>query len=366
MFYAVIPAGGSGTRLWPLSRADRPKFLLALTGTSESLLQATVSRVAPLAGPDRTYVVTGVAHAAAVARQVPRLPDDNIVVEPSRRESCAAIGLAAAIIARREPTAVMGAFSADHVVGDDDRFLEILRAAIAAAEDGQMVAVGITPTYPETGYGYLEAGEPVGSGPARRVLRFKEKPEYDLAVKYVESGRFYWNASMFVWRVDVFLGELARQQPALFAGLTEIAAAWDTEERATVLDRVWPSLRKISVDFAVMEGAAEKGLVSTVPADFPWNDVGDFNSLGDALSRSATDNVIIGADESVEQGRVMARDTTGSVLVTRTGRLMVTLGLRDVVVVDTADALFVCDRSRAQEVKEVVADLEAESAQQYL
>ncbi|GAB3963032.1 sugar phosphate nucleotidyltransferase [Plantactinospora veratri] len=368
MFYAVIPAGGSGTRLWPLSRAGRPKFLLPLTGSDESLLQATVRRVRPLAGPESTYVVTGAAHAVAVARQLPDVPEENVLVEPSRRDSCAAIGLAAAIIARRDPDAVMGAFSADHVVGDQTRFLEVLGAAISTAQDGLMVAVGITPTHPETGYGYLESGEPIGAGPARQVVRFKEKPEYDLAVKYVESGRFYWNASMFVWRVDVFLGELARQRPELHAGLTEIAAAWGTPEQAAVLDRVWPELTKISVDFAVMEGAAERGLVATVPADFRWNDVGDFHTLGEALTGDDASNVVLreGPDGTPPAGRVVLRDTARTVVVTQSDRLVVTLGIQDTVVVDMPDALFVCDRSRAQEVKEIVAALEAEEAHPYL
>ncbi|HKD97185.1 MAG TPA: mannose-1-phosphate guanylyltransferase, partial [Micromonosporaceae bacterium] len=245
MFYAVIPAGGSGTRLWPLSRAANPKFLHALTGSQSTLLQATVARLAPLAEPDAVYVVTGASHAAAVARQVAVLPAENILVEPSPRDSCAAIGLAAAVIARRDPDAVMGSFAADHLVRDVDRFVAVLRDAIAGADRGFLMTVGITPTHPETGYGYLQCGGAVDGGPVLRVEEFKEKPSREVAAAYLAAGNYYWNASMFVWQVGAFLAELARQQPELHAGLTEIVAAWDRQDRDLVIAEVWPLLPKI-------------------------------------------------------------------------------------------------------------------------
>src|SRR5690606_148252 len=192
--------------------------------------------------PEQTFVVTGVAHAAAVASQLPELPADNVVVEPSPRDSCPAIGLAAAIIAERDPTAVMGSFAADHAVADPARFADTIRAAIDGAEQGWLMTVGMTPTHPETGFGYLQCGDPVGDGPLRRVRQFKEKPTYDVAVEFVNSGDYLWNASMFVWRVDVFLAELARQQPALHDGLRRVAAVWDSPDRAAVLAEVWPEL----------------------------------------------------------------------------------------------------------------------------
>src|SRR5690348_12391704 len=228
MLYAVIPAGGSGTRLWPLSRAGNPKFLHPLTGSAATLLQATVERLAPLASLEQTFVVTGGAHAAAVARQLPELPEQNVLVEPSPRDSCAAIGLAAAIIARRDPQGVMGSFAADHLVADGERFVATLREAVTGAQQGFLMTVGIQPVRPETGYGYLECDGLVDGGPIRRVDEFKEKPSREVAEQYLASGHHFWNASMFVWRVDLFLAELARQQPALHAGLVEIAAAWDT------------------------------------------------------------------------------------------------------------------------------------------
>jgi mannose-1-phosphate guanylyltransferase len=365
MFFAVIPAGGSGTRLWPLSRAGHPKFLHPLTGTDASLLQATVDRLAPLTTAERTLVVTGVAHVTAVARQLAGLPEENILVEPSPRDSCAAIALAASVIALREPTAVMGSFAADHLIGDPARWVETVRQAITGAEQGLLMTVGITPTHPETGYGYLQCGLQIGDGPLRQVEEFKEKPDADVAEAYVRSGRYLWNASMFVWRVDVFLTELARQQPELHAGVTAIAHAWHTPEREDVLGTVWPTLAKISVDYAVMEGAAEAGRVATVPGDFGWNDIGDFHTLGDILPPDSSGNVVLGG-EGTEKPGVLLWDSSNLVVVPHSGRLVATLGVRDLIVVDTPDALLICPRNRAQDVKKLVDELKQRGEEGYV
>ncbi|GAA4680528.1 mannose-1-phosphate guanylyltransferase [Phytohabitans rumicis] len=365
MLFAVIPAGGSGTRLWPLSRAGNPKFLHPLTGSAASLLQATVERLAPLTAPERTLVVTGVSHAAAVARQLTGLPEENILVEPSPRDSCAAIGLAAMVIARRDSDAVMGSFAADHLIGDPDAYAATVRRAVDGAQQGLLMTVGITPTRPETGYGYLQCGGTIGAGPMRMVEEFKEKPGYDVAVSYVESGRYYWNAGMFVWRVDAFLAELARQRPQMHAGLTRIADAWDTPAREDVLGEIWPTLPKISVDYAVMEGAAAAGRVGTVPGDFGWNDVGDFHTLGDLLPADADGNVVVvGAAE--EKPGVLLHDSSGLVVLPQSGRLVATLGLHDMIVVDTPDAVMICPRDRAQDVKKLVDRLKERGADGYV
>jgi mannose-1-phosphate guanylyltransferase len=356
--YSVIPAGGSGTRLWPLSRADHPKFLHALTGPAQSMLQATVSRLARLSPVDRTFVVTGVAHAAAVARQLPALPEGNLLVEPSPLDSCAAIGLAAAVIARRDRQAVMGSFAADHLVRRPEAFEAAIMKAVAGANRGLLMTVGIKPTHPETGYGYLRWVGGESADGISRVSEFKEKPTEDVAAEYLRSGQYLWNASMFVWRVDVFLAELARQQPALYQGLTRIAAAWGTEAQEHVLGEIWPDLPRISVDHAVMEGAADMGLVATVPGDFGWTDVGDFHTLGEVLAEQdfggtdAGGNVVVSDDDLV-----LLRDTTGSVVVSQTGRLVALLGLRDAIVVDTPDAVLVCSRKQAQEIKAIVDEI---------
>jgi mannose-1-phosphate guanylyltransferase len=356
VFYAVIPAGGSGTRLWPLSRAGHPKFLHALTGTPLSLLQATYGRLTDLASPETTFVVTGVAHAAAVARQLPGLPEGNILVEPTPRDSCAAIGLAAAVIARRDPHAIMGAFAADQLVRDVPAFTDVLRKAIRGAEDGLLMTIGITPTHPETGYGYLHVGEPTGCGDVCKVASFAEKPALSVAQAYVESGEYLWNAGMFVWRVDVFLDELARQQPSLHDGLVRIAEAWDSTDREEVLAEIWPNLTKISVDFGVMEGAGVAGLVGTVPGQFGWNDVGDFHTLGELLETDTAGNVVVNLDPASPTG-VLMQDAERVVVVPQSGRLVAVVGVSDLIVVDTPDALLVCPRSRAQDVKKLVDSL---------
>lgn len=362
MLYAVILAGGSGTRLWPLSRAGHPKFLHPLTGTSSTLLQATAERLDGLATADTTMVVTGVAHAAAVARQLPDLPDDNILVEPAPRDSCAAIGLAAAIIAEREPTALMGSFASDHLVADVPAFQSVVRAAAVGAQAGKLMTIGITPTRAETGYGYLKCGGVTAGSQIRAVEEFAEKPDAERAEAYVRSREYLWNASMFLWRVDVFLNELARQQPELHSGLRRIASAWHGPRREDRLTEIWPTLKKISVDYAVMEGAAAEGLVATVPGSFGWTDVGDFHTLGDVLPGDAKGNVVL--DDA--KGEVILHDSADVVVVPRTHRLVAAVGLTDIVIVDTDDALLVCSRGRAQEVKAVVDALRAKGAVDHL
>lgn len=361
VLYTVIPAGGSGTRLWPLSRAGHPKFLHALTGSQSSLLQATVSRLALLGKPDTTYVVTGAAHAAAVVRQLPDLPDDNIVVEPSARDSCPAIALAAAIIAQRDPEAVMGSFAADHLIANQERFLAVINRAIDGAQAGYMMTVGIAPTHPETGYGYIHAGQPVVEPDILAVREFKEKPAAEVAERYLASGEYLWNASMFVWRVDVFLAELARQQPQMYRGVTAIAEAWSTNRRDLVLEHEWPQLAKVPVDTAVMEGAAAAGKVATVRGDFGWNDVGDFHTLGELMRSDDRGNVVleVSLGESIGKGDVLVEDSDNVVVVPAGGRIVTAVGVSDLVIVDTPDAVLVCARERAQDIKRVVDELRA-------
>jgi mannose-1-phosphate guanylyltransferase len=356
MLYSTILAGGSGTRLWPLSRAGEPKFLHPLTGTDRTLLQATVDRTEELSEPDTVYVVTGAAHAAAIARQLPQVPVANILVEPSPRDSCAAISLAAAVVARRDPDAVMAAFSADHLIGDEAEFISVIRQAEAAARHGYLTTVGIRPVHADVRFGYLRTGPPLvpeaQAGDARMVAEFREKPSLAVAREYLESGQYLWNAGIFVFAVKAFLGELERQKPDLHAGIAAIAKAWETPDREKVLEQVWPGLEKISVDFGVMEGAAAAGRVATVPADMPWSDVGDFHSLGAALPTDESGNLLI-----ADADQVITRDVKDAVVVSTTGRVVAIIGLENVVVVDTPDAILVCSRDRAQEVKHVVDEL---------
>jgi mannose-1-phosphate guanylyltransferase len=349
----MILAGGSGTRLWPLSRAANPKFLHRLGGTDQTLLQATVARVDALSHPEQVYVVTGVAHAAAVARQLPRVPEENILVEPAPRDSLAAIALAAAVIARRDPAAVVAVYSADHLIGRQERFEELIRLAAEAAATGALVTVGIRPARPETGFGYLRLAEEISPG-VHRIAEFREKPSAEVAAAYLASGEYLWNAGMFVFQAQAFLAELERQRPQMRAGIAAIVESWDAPDHETVFGAVWDDLERISVDYGVMEGAAAAGKVVTVPADFPWSDIGDFHSLGESLDGDADGNVVL-TDAAV----ATLRGVEDSVVVSTTGRVVAVVGLRDVVVVDTEDALLVCPRDRAHEVKQVVDGLRA-------
>jgi mannose-1-phosphate guanylyltransferase len=347
-FWAVIPAGGAGTRLWPLSRAASPKFLHDFTGTGRSLLQATLDRLEPLVG-DRVMVVTGQAHEAAVRAQLPTLPEGQLVAEPSPRDSMAAIGLAAALLERRDPEALLGSFAADHVIADDGAFRACVQAAVEVAEQGYVVTIGIEPTHPATGFGYIKLGERIGGGPARAVAQFVEKPDAARAAEYLASGEFRWNAGMFVVRAAVLLDLLATWHPELASGLRAIAAEPDS-----LTDR-WPSLEKIAIDHAVAEPAADAGRVAVVPGDFTWDDVGDFHSLATLLPCGERHSgVKVLGDESL----VESLDSTG-VVVPAAGRTVAVVGLEDVVVVDTGDALLVTTRQRAQDVKAIVDRLKA-------
>lgn len=349
--HAIIPAGGAGTRLWPLSRAARPKFLLDLDGSGRSLLQQTRDRLAPLVGTDRINVVTGLQHREAVAAQLPDVPSRNIVAEPSPRDSMAAIGLMTALIRDREPDAVVGSFAADHLVHDQPAFASAVEQAVQVAQAGFVATIGIEPTSPSTAYGYVEAGAPLthvaGAPDATAVRRFVEKPPVDVARDYLRSGAFRWNAGMFVSRADVLLDHLDAQLPRMREGLDEIAAAWDTAQRDSTLERVWPTLTKIAIDHAIAEPVAAQGGIAMVRGDFGWTDVGDFDAVGDALGVGPGETGVVGTADDVVV-------VDGSGLVVTSGRTVSVVGLSDVVVVDAPDAVLVTTRDRAQEVKYAV------------
>jgi mannose-1-phosphate guanylyltransferase len=343
--WAVVPAGGAGTRLWPLSRAGSPKFLHDLTGSGRTLLQATHDRLEPLVG-DRVLVVTGVAHQDAVRRQLDALPVEQVVAEPSPRDSMAAIGLAAAIVERKDPDALIGSFAADHVIADADAFRACVAEAAEVARTGLLVTIGIAPTHPSTGFGYIHLGASLPGFPtAHAVEEFVEKPDAERAAAYVASGEYRWNAGMFVARASVLLDLLAAEHPDLAAGVRAIAA--DPQR----LDEVWPGLTKIAIDHAVAEPAAAAGQVAVVPGAFGWEDIGDYAALGDLVPDQGSGVRVLG-----DPGDVLALDSTGLV-VAQGGRTVAVLGLDDVVVVDTGDALLVTTRARAQDVKSVVEAL---------
>ncbi|GAB3604030.1 mannose-1-phosphate guanylyltransferase [Microbacterium aureliae] len=352
-FYAVIPAGGIGSRLWPLSRADAPKFLHDLTGSGHSLLRDTWDRLEPLAGPDRIAVVTGRAHRAAVEHELPGIPDKNVFLESEPRDSTAAIGLAAAILSKREPDVIIGSFAADHVIRVPHLFDWAVRQAIAVAREGYICTLGIPPTEPSVGFGYIKkSGELIvdGAPEAATVERFVEKPDLETAKEYFADRSYLWNAGMFISRADVLLGEIAEQEPQLYAGLMDLAEAWDDRgARGPVVDRVWPTLKKIAIDYSVAEPAAEKGRLAVVPGHFDWDDVGDFASLAKLNSHGRkNDLAILG-----ENARILS-DAASGIVVSQTQRVISLVGVKDIVVVDTPDALLVTTSEHAQRVKGVV------------
>jgi mannose-1-phosphate guanylyltransferase len=352
-FHAVIPAGGAGTRLWPLSRRSHPKFLHDLTGSGRTLLQATWDRLAPVSGPDGIVVVTGMAHERAVRDQLPGLTADSLLAEPSPRDSMAAIGLAAAVLRHRHgDEVILGSFAADHVIHGQAEFTTAVGEAVAAARAGYVVTIGIAAREPSTAFGYIEVGDDLGvpgAPRARHVVAFTEKPDAVTAAAYLETGRYRWNAGMFVVSARVLADHLAERHPRLQEGLDTIAAAWDTDEREAVLAREWPALTRIAIDHAVAEPVAAAGGVAVVPGDFGWDDVGDWASLADLLPARPDGARVLGDGDAAQ-----VLDAPGALVVPAGKRLVAVLGLPDVVVVDTPDAVLVASRAVAQRVKNMV------------
>jgi len=357
-FYAIVPAGGSGTRLWPLSRSTEPKFLLDLTGAGQSLLQATVNRLAPLA--ESLVIVTGQKHVAAAQAQLPQLGAEAFIAEPSPRNTMAAIGLAAAVLQKRHGNVVIGSFAADQIIHGNTAFAEAVNEAVAAANAGYVTTIGIAATRPSTGFGYIESGAHLGIAGAPTALHatgFTEKPDAETAAIYVNKGNYRWNAGMFVARTDVLLNHLKDLHPELANGLSEIAEAWDTDKQSEVMGRVWPGLEKIAIDHAIAEPVAAIGGVAVVPGSFAWDDIGDFATLGSLLPSDNAGNQILGGSEGLpDDGQVIRIDTGGTLVIPNSGRVIALLGVDDIVVVDTKDALLITTRSRAQQVGKLVEE----------
>jgi len=349
-FYAAIMAGGVGTRLWPLSRQTRPKQALQLIG-GRTMFQHAVDRLAPLFPAEHIFVVTGKNHARILRPQTPQLPDKNFILEPMGRDSGPAVGLGAIHLRRRDPDAVMAMLTADHYIADVERFRGVLAAAEKVARSGKIVTLGIQPGFPSTGFGYIQQGESLGQFDgfaAYRAVKFTEKPDAATANIFFESGQYSWNSGMFIWHVDRVLAEFQRQRPQMYHQLMTIANALGTPDEAHVLAKTWPQIEKRSVDFAIMEGAEN---VAVIPVEMGWSDVGSWATLLDIVSGDDRGNVV--------SGEHLGIGTTGT-LVHGENRLVVTIGLEDMIIVDTDDVVLICPKDRAQEVKAVVDRLRSE------
>lgn len=360
-YFAVIMAGGGGTRLWPLSRKDKPKQMLRLDG-ERTLFEIAVDRLLGLFPADRILVVTSGFQAEVFQKEIPEIPAENYVIEPSGRDTAAAIGLAAVALKMRDPAAVMAVVTADHYIEREGRFLHVLRAAGQVAEEGYLVTLGIQPTFPSTGFGYIQQGSYLGTYENIVVFKagsFKEKPDARKAIEFLEAEDHSWNSGMFIWQVDQVLAEIQRQMPQLNGALEKISAAWSTPEYERVLNEVWDRLDKVSIDFGIMEGARN---VAVIPArGLGWSDVGSWNAVYEVLPKSAEGNVINCSDH-------ISTDTRDSLVFSNGDckRLIVTLGVSDLMIVDTQDVLMVCDKNYAQNVRDVVNQLNEKGKKNYL
>jgi mannose-1-phosphate guanylyltransferase len=360
----VILAGGRGTRFWPRSRTRQPKQLLNIVG-SETMLQQTISRLSPLFKSSNLWVVTNGEQAAAVRRQSPKVPAAHILAEPIGRNTAAAIGLAAVHLLRESgPDALMAVLPADQFIAQAARFRRVLRAALAVAEHPDAVVVlGIPPTRPETGYGYIESGGRAGKFLGQRafaVRRFTEKPSLPRARKYVASRRYLWNAGMFFWRVSTLLDGLARHLPKTHSALLRLAETIGTRRYDAALRRIYPQLENISIDYALLEPASRdprRNPVFVLPASVGWSDIGSWAAVYELLARAPGENV--------SAGRFTTVDASGNFLWSPT-KFVAAIGVRDLVVVETDDALLVCPRDRAQDVGQIVKWLEAQGVRELL
>jgi mannose-1-phosphate guanylyltransferase len=348
--YPVIMAGGSGTRFWPLSRKDRPKQFLPLAG-DEPLLAATVSRLPPLAKAKETFVVCGPAHAAAARRMLPKLPEQNFIVEPCARNTAPCVGLAALHVARKDPRGVILMLPADHHIARPAAFREALASAADLAARGAIATIGIKPSRPETGYGYLKIGPRLAARgwkgkAAHKVERFVEKPDVVTAARYLADGGYLWNSGIFAFRADVIVEEIRRAMPVLGEQLDAIDAAHGTPAYKRTLARVFPECPSISIDYGVMEKSKR---IAVVPADFGWSDVGSFAALPDVRPTDRLGNV--------SEGDAVVVDAHNVVVLAKGGRPVAVVGIDDVVVVDAGDAVLVCRRDRAQDVRQAVEEL---------
>jgi len=355
--YAVIMAGGRGSRFWPRSRKKSSKQTLNIIGRN-TMIQDTVHRVLPLTKPDKVFIITNDLLLDEIRKQVPELPPDNVIAEPASRSTAPCIGLAAVLIQKRDPDAVMACFAADHLVENRTRFWADINSAIRVAEKKKMlVTFGVRPKRPDTGFGYIHAGEVVlecEPAAALRVLRFVEKPDRDTAVKFVEDPTYFINSGMFVWKVDVFMNEVKSHLPDMYAGLMNISDALGTPLEIKAIVENFASFKSISVDHGIME---KSDRVAMVPAGFGWDDIGSWESLYHVWPKDSDNNAGVGRKLAIR---------TKDCLIFSPKKLVATIGIEDIIIVETDDALLVCRKDCAQNVSEIVEELRKKKWEEYL
>lgn len=343
-FHAVILAGGSGTRLWPLSTPSFPKQFLPLP-SGKSMIQETLIRVSPLVTPEKSWVVTGRHMTDLVHEHLPSIPPDHLLGEPMGRNSAAAIGLAAEAIARQDPDAVLGIFSADHVIQDVDALRQALHLAYELAETGYLVTIGLTPTKPETGYGYIRFADPVSEGHGHQAFhaeRFVEKPNLATAQSYLDDGHYVWNGGIFIWKASTILAEMREHLPDTAKKIEQIVDAFGTEQEAETFNELWPTLQSISIDYGILEKT--KNLI-VIPAQIEWNDVGNWEQYGALFPSDAQGVHAVGEHQGLGSQNV--------VVYNNTDRRVFTIGLEDVIVVEMDDMTVICHKNHVQRVKEL-------------
>jgi len=360
MLHAVIMAGGAGTRFWPASRAALPKQLLALVG-KETMLRQTVDRLGDLVTPERILVITNERLVPAVRQQLPELPAASIVGEPCKRDTAPCIGLAAILVSRQDPDATMAVLPADHFIRQVGRFQDAMRQAVdlIKTQPDRIVTFGIRPTYPAETFGYIQRGARVDihndAAPTFVVKHFREKPSLVTATGYVESGDYYWNSGIFLWKAKTILGALAEHQPEMFAHLEKIGAAWGTPRQDDVFKSEFTAIEGTSIDYAVMEHFKN---IAVIEAPYDWDDLGSWRSLSRLAGTDRFDNTII--------GRHLGTNTRGAIVVTTDDHLVVTVGLEDCLVVHTPEATLVARKQDEEAVREIVKQLEARGWTEYL
>jgi mannose-1-phosphate guanylyltransferase len=353
--YGLILAGGRGTRFWPRSRKRHAKQVLNVAG-ERTLIQATVERLAPVIPPERIWILTNDFVRDEIVRQLPDVPRAQIIAEPAQRNTAPAIALAAHILQSVDPKAVFGVFPSDHVIGSPKRYLQFVRAALKAAEKGHIGVLGIRPRWPETGYGYIEFPSRVKPGglDAIDIASFEEKPDLPTARKFIRARRYFWNAGMFFWKAATVLDAMRRHQPKTATLISSLPAFHD-RDFAAKLAEVFPLCQNISVDFGVMNHA--DNVVGLACDDFGWNDVGSWDAVYELLPRDRNANAA--------RSELLCADSTGN-YVDCGRKLVALLGVKDLIIVDTPDALLVADRTRAQQVGDIVKLLEKNNREELL